>query len=155
MLIKSACFAAGCVAGGYLQHAERPTVGRETAAECALATRAPRSPRRADVTRPAPSSDVRDGPLEMTNKMVSAIRVGCEAAGVDRCAYPDCPCETVPGAVKAAVTFAIKDAVKALRDNGLVTATARRAIDGHIRRTLPETEAGVRRTIAETQRKFG
>jgi hypothetical protein len=31
----------------------------------------------------------------------------------------------------------------------------RRAIDGHFRRRLSETEATVRRTIVETQRTFG
>jgi hypothetical protein len=60
--------------------------------------------------------------------MRKAVRVGCVAAGgavIDRgsegrphpgvCGYPDCNCEQIPNAVIAAVSFALLDAVDALR----------------------------------------
>lgn len=51
-----------------------------------------------------------------TAKMAAAIRVGCEAADVNpACDYPQCGCKLVPAAVKAAVLFALRDAVKVIR----------------------------------------
>lgn len=51
-----------------------------------------------------------------TAKMDEAIRIGCRAADVHRdCSYPACSCQKIPAAVKAAVGFAILDAVKEIR----------------------------------------
>jgi hypothetical protein len=51
-----------------------------------------------------------------TTKITAAIRIGCDAANVHlACSYPECACKTVPAAVKAAVTFAIRDAARVIR----------------------------------------
>lgn len=51
-----------------------------------------------------------------TDKMASAIRIGCAASDIHlRCSYPDCKCVHLPAAIKAAVGFALMDAIKQIK----------------------------------------
>lgn len=45
-------------------------------------------------------------------KMRAAIREGCRAGGTPVCDFPECSCYLVPTVVKAAVTYAITDALR-------------------------------------------
>lgn len=55
-------------------------------------------------------------PTRTTDKMTEAIRIGCSAAEIHlRCSYPECSCTSIPTAIRAAVSFAIRDAANDMK----------------------------------------